>query len=277
MRVPPLLIVTAAAALAAAGCASLPWARPAPVRVLVLNMHAGKDAKGVDNLDGVASLVRSTRADVVLLQEVDRGTTRSGNVDQIDRLATATRYSPAFAASLVNYQGGQYGIAVLAREDVGYQSTVPLAVTPVQARAGGSREPRVALLAFATVRGALWRLVNTHVDPADAAARTQELRQVAAIARQQLADGRPLVVGGDLNATPDDPGLAALRDAGLRDAWLECGAGDGFTFPADKPVKRIDYLWLAGSLRCASAAVLESTVSDHRPLLVTLKPVVSSQ
>jgi endonuclease/exonuclease/phosphatase family metal-dependent hydrolase len=268
----PLIPFVAALTLSAAtACASLPWSRTDPIRVLVLNMHAGKDAKGADNLQGVASLVKTTRADLVLLQEVDRGTTRSGKVDQVDRLAASTGYSPAFAPSLVNYQGGQYGIAVLAREFVGYRLTIPLAVTPVQTRAGGSREPRVALLAYATVRGGSWHLVNTHVDPSDAAARAQELRQVADVARQELANGRPLVVGGDLNATPDDAGLAALRDAGLRDAWLECGSGDGFTFPSGQPVKRIDYLWLPGTLHCASAAGLDTTISDHRPLLVTMK------
>jgi len=36
-------------------------------------------------------------------------------------------------------------------------------------------------------------------------------------------------------------------------------------------VKRIDYLWLSGSLHCAAAAVIDTEVSDHRPLLVTLK------
>lgn len=259
------------ALIVAAGCASLPWSRPQPVRVLVFNIHAGKDAKAVDNLEQVARLVTTTRADLVLLQEVDRGTTRSGHVDQIERLATATGYSPAFAPSLVSYQGGQYGIAALARERVGYHATIPLVVTPVQTRAGGSREPRVALLAYATVRGASWRFVNTHVDPADRDARAQELQQVAALARQQQSEARSMLIGGDLNATPDDPGLAALRDAGLRDAWVECGRGDGFTFPADKPVKRIDYLWLGGDLRCASAIVLDTMISDHRPLLVTLK------
>ena len=52
------------------------------VNVLVFNIHAGKDAPGVDNLDRVAELVRATNADLVLLQEVDKGTKRSGKVDQ---------------------------------------------------------------------------------------------------------------------------------------------------------------------------------------------------
>src|SRR5688572_7117825 len=67
-----------------AGCATAPPA-PAPgreVTVLVYNIRAGKDLAGRDNLPRVAELVRSTRADLVLLQEVDRNTRRSGPADQ---------------------------------------------------------------------------------------------------------------------------------------------------------------------------------------------------
>ena len=58
---------------------------------------------------------------------------------------------------------------------------------------------------------------------------------------------------------------------GLRDAWTECGQGDGFTYPADAPAKRIDYLFLTGDLHCSAARVIDTQISDHRPVLVTLK------
>jgi endonuclease/exonuclease/phosphatase family metal-dependent hydrolase len=254
----------------AAGCATLPRHHPPPIRVLVLNMHAGKDAAGKDNLSGVAELVTSTAADLVLLQEVDRGTERSGRVDQVERLRRLTGYSAAFAASLLHYDGGEYGIAALSRQPFGYSATVPLPVTPVQTRAGGSSEPRVALLAFTTVRKAPWRVINTHLDPADGPARGQEIARLADVVRDEEVAGTGLVVGGDFNSTPDNPVLAPLRAAGLRDAWLECGTGEGLTYPADKPVKRIDYLFLAGDLHCTAARVLDSAVSDHRPVLITL-------
>jgi endonuclease/exonuclease/phosphatase family metal-dependent hydrolase len=263
------LIVALAVVVAAAAAIALAAAPPG-IRVLVFNIHAGKDVAGKPNLDGVAALVKSTRADLVLLQEVDRNTARSGSVDQVAALAQATGYGTAFGPSLLHYDGGEYGVAILARS-IGFRSTWPLPVTPVQTRAGGSNEPRVALVAFASLNGKTWRAIDTHLDPAEGPARGQEVARLVDVFRDQAASLGPVVVGGDFNSTPDDPVLAPLKAAGLRDAWNECGSGSGFSYPSDTPVKRIDYLFLSGDLHCAKAEVLDSAVSDHRPLLVSLK------
>ena len=83
------------------------------------------------------------------------------------------------------------------------------------------------------------------------------------------------VVGGDLNATPDEPTVAHLRDAGFVDAWLaagkpECDAAHpaGCTAGGTAPDpwvgmdtqagagfdERIDYVWVkpGAAARCAS-------------------------
>ncbi|MFN2567365.1 MAG: endonuclease/exonuclease/phosphatase family protein [Gemmatimonadaceae bacterium] len=243
-------------------------ATPREMRVLVYNVHAGKDAAGRDNLSRVADLVREVRADVVLLQEVDRYTRRSGQVDQPDTLARRTGFAVAFGKTL-DYDGGEYGIATLSRWPITHQTLTRLPVEPPQRRSGGSYEPRGAQRVTVRVPGADLTLVNTHLDASrDDHYRRQEIRTVLAIAR----DAAPLVlVGGDLNSTPDSEVQAEVRTGGLRDAWLECGHGDGFTYPADAPTKRIDYLYLTGSATCASAIVLETAASDHRPLLVTVR------
>ena len=31
----------------------------------------------------------------------------------------------------------------------------------------------------------------------------------------------------------------------FHDTWARVGQGDGFSFPAGKPIKRIDYLWIS--------------------------------
>jgi len=252
----------------------------ANARVLVYNIHAGKDAAGVDNLERVAALVRETRADLVLLQEVDRGTRRSGGVDQVATLERATGLRAAFGRTL-DYDGGQYGIALLSRWPIGGDTLVPLRVDPPQQRAGGSYEPRGALVAQVAIPDVIARVVNTHLDASGQDHyRRQEIASMQAIVaglRGRLADssGMPalVVAGGDFNAEPGSAVHAAAVAAGWRDAWLECGDGTpGLTFPAKAPVKRIDYLWLTGTTRCTSARVVGGEVSDHRGLLVTVRP-----
>jgi endonuclease/exonuclease/phosphatase (EEP) superfamily protein YafD len=80
-----------------------------------------------------------------------------------------------------------------------------------------------------------------------------------------------MLAGGDFNAEPDSAVIRTVREAGLRDAWIECGHGDGLTYPADQPRKRIDYLFVAGTIRCSAAEVIDTKISDHRPLLVTFQ------
>jgi endonuclease/exonuclease/phosphatase family metal-dependent hydrolase len=236
--------------------------------VLVYNVHAGKDATGADNLRRVGDLVRETGADVALLQEVDRGTRRSGQVDQPDVLARRTGFAVAFGKTL-DYDGGEYGIAVLSRWPIAQQTLMPLRVEPPQRRSGGSYEPRGAqrLVVRAPVGDLV--VINTHLDASrDDQYRRQEILPILALARDA---GSLVLVGGDFNSTPDSEVQADVRNGGLRDAWLACGRGDGFTYPADTPVKRIDYLYLTGAATCTGAEVVETMRSDHRPLLVTVK------
>lgn len=237
-------------------------------RVLVYNIHAGKDAAGENSLAGVAELVRRTGADLVLLQEVDRDTRRSGRVDQPAVLAERTGYHVAFGSAL-DYDDGKYGVALLARWPILADTLIHLPVTPAQTRAGGSHEPRGALRAVIDAPAGRLVVLNTHLDPSgDDRWRRQEADSVASLAAQARGGERLVLVGGDFNSTPESDVQQKVRAGGLRDAWRECASGDGFTYPAEAPVKRIDYLYLTGGIRCAAARVIETHVSDHRPLLV---------
>lgn len=262
-------LVAGGLAISLIGCAPpAPTVSASDIRVLVYNIHAGKDAAGVDNLERVAELVRATGADVVLLQEVDRGTRRSGNVDQPGVLARRTGFAVAFGKTL-DYDGGEYGIAVLSRWPVRHDTLFRLPVEPPQQRAGGSYEPRGAQRVVLRARGGDVVVVNTHLDASrDDHYRRQEIRTVLALAR---TTGPTVIVGGDFNSTPESDVQADARKGGIRDAWLVCGAGDGFTYPANVPAKRIDYLYLTGASICTRAEVLASQASDHRPLLVTVR------
>ncbi len=250
-------------ALLLAACVSAPPPTDT-FRVLVYNIHAGKDAGGVDNLERVAEVINASDAHLVLLQEVDRNTTRSGNVDQLAELERLTSLRGAFGKSL-DYQGGEYGIAVLSRWPIAASNVIPLPTDPQQPRAGGASEPRVAL--FVVTNGI--RVVNTHLDASGE--ETYRLQEVAHLL-EAADEGEPMLIGGDFNAEPPSEVHRSMARKGYRDAWTECGGpGSELTFPAGAPVKRIDYLFLTGDARCESAKVLDTTASDHRPLLVTVE------
>jgi endonuclease/exonuclease/phosphatase family metal-dependent hydrolase len=264
-------VVAMLAVMLAVGCASSP--PPAELtryRVLVYNIHAGRDAAEADNLERVAAIVKMSGADVVLLQEVDRRTERSGRMDQVAELERLTGFDAAFGKTL-DYQGGEYGIALLSRWPIVRDTLVRLAVSPPQQRAGGSYEPRGALRASIAAPNDTLFVVNTHIDASeDDQYRRQEMAGLLAIVDSLRSRRGAVLLGGDLNATPESEVIRMALVAGVRDAWLECGQGPGLTYPASLPVKRIDYLMIVARADCEVAVVIESQASDHRGVLFTI-------
>jgi endonuclease/exonuclease/phosphatase family metal-dependent hydrolase len=79
----------------------------------------------------------------------------------------------------------------------------------------------------------------------------------------------PAIVGGDLNARPPQDAAMMLGER-LRDVWEAAIAG-GHTYPAGAPTARIDYVFVTGQIEVADADVLDTTVSDHRPVVADLE------
>jgi endonuclease/exonuclease/phosphatase family metal-dependent hydrolase len=254
------------AALSTGACASTGRSPGSAMRILVYNIHAGKDAARVDNLDRVAAIIRDSRADVALLQEVDRGTRRSGGVDQLAKLRSLTGYDGVFGKT-IDYDGGEYGIAVLSRWPIDSSSMMILPVTITDSVARSRYEQRGALVTKIRSPSGFVRVIDTHLD----ATRGDSNRVIQAGTLRALAntqrDSGFTIVGGDLNSEPGGPVAGILTEAGWRDAFRLCGTGQPFSFPANKPTKRIDYLFVAPDARCRSARVLDTKASDHRPIL----------
>jgi endonuclease/exonuclease/phosphatase family metal-dependent hydrolase len=227
--------------------------------VLVYNIHAGTDAARIPNLERVAEVVRTTGADIVLLQEVDRRTRRSGGVDQLDSLRKLTGLNGSFGKT-IDYDNGEYGLGILSRWAIQSDSLLPL---PVAAPHAGY-EARGAMVVRIDMPGRALRVIDTHLDASRESYRTEQANRLAAIAAgPQEAD----MVGGDFNSEPGAGLLALMAAAGFRDAWSGCGEGPGLTFPVATPTKRIDYLLIPVGWQCVSASVLQSQASDHRAVL----------
>lgn len=69
---------------------------------------------GKVDLERIAGVIRGAKPDIVALQEVDRMVPRSGEVDQLAKLAELTELSGRFGKS-IPLAGGAYGNAILTR------------------------------------------------------------------------------------------------------------------------------------------------------------------
>jgi len=78
----------------------------------------------------------------------------------------------------------------------------------------------------------------------------------------------PTLVFGDMNASPGAPELQPLLTL-LHDAWPAAN-GSGFTYPAEAPTERIDYVLISSHFRVRGASVPVTEASDHRPVVVDL-------
>lgn len=254
--------VSLLAALLLGACVSRPSAEPAPapLRVMSYNIRHGRGLDDRVDLARIAGVITNARADVVLLQEVDRGTQRTDRRDLAAELAALTGMHAVFSRN-IPYQGGEYGNATLSRFPV-------VAWTNLHFRMLRPGEQRGLLQVTAVVPGhgrvQFW---NTHIDyrPDDA----ERLGNVAEINALLARTTEPVILGGDFNDTPGSRIHAALGER-WNDAWLAAGEGEGFTIPAERPAKRIDYLWTprGSPWRAGRAWVPETEASDHRPMVV---------
>jgi endonuclease/exonuclease/phosphatase family metal-dependent hydrolase len=141
--------------------------------------------------------------------------------------------------------------------------------------ASGSEElphvhlPRRVLHVDVTIAAEPLRFYSTHFDYGSDA--TDARRDSAEQLLASWPTDRPAVLGGDLNAEPDEPGAATLASA-LADLWHAANPGNpGLTMPAADPARRIDYLFASPLLESAvrGAKLLDEHagtlwLSDHR-------------
>ncbi|WP_421978711.1 endonuclease/exonuclease/phosphatase family protein [Roseivirga seohaensis] len=230
------------------------------VRVLTYNILHGKTLKGDFDLDLIASVISKEKPDLVALQEVDYKTNRSKKFDLVTELGIRTNMSPLFARAMY-YDGGEYGEGILSNFTFLTTKNHPLPYTE-------GKEPRAAAEVNVVIKsGDTIRFVGTHLDhEADGHNRFIQAEEVNRVLKR---DGVPTILVGDLNETPENRAMQLL----FKD-WERSFADNAFTFPSDKPTKKIDYVLFrpAHRWRILEKRVIDERVaSDHRPVLVVLE------
>lgn len=226
--------------------------------VLSYNIHhANPPSKpGFIDLDAIAKVIQESEADIIGLQEVDVMTNRNGQVHQAKALADKLgMYYHFFRA--IDHDGGEYGLAILSKLPIKNPQTFRL---PQVAKA----EERILAMLQVQVGNTWIYFANTHLD----ASRTYENRvvQMQEILKITEKLDAPIVLCGDLNATPDSEPISLLDRAFTRTCIEDCAP----TIPQINPRRTIDFIatrnfpWQQKSIE----VIPESYASDHLPVKV---------
>ena len=246
--------------------------------VMSYNIHHGERLDGVIDPGGQARYILSTGADIIGLQEVDRGTARTSRVDQAAFFAASTGFHYVFTPHF-DYQGGQYGLALLSRYPIVAHTSYPLPT------AAGS-EPKSLLKATVDVNGTLIDVYVVHLEVRNTSVRQLQAGAVAEVIREGT---RPSILMGDFNATPDSQVSFAWRSH-LLDSYVAARflgpaarmdddppdqrtyTGGGATWPVHEPQNRGDAIWHSYELRPVGPVQAPLVQwSDHRPVLATFE------
>lgn len=189
--------------------------------------------------------------DLVALQEVDGGSLRTGNINQVEQLAQMSHF-PYW------YQQLNRNLAPFAQHSNGLLSRVPLSALedhPLPGPAG-----RGAILMRLGQGPEAVAVVMMHL-----ALGTRVRNQQLAYVRELLQDYRHFILMGDLNTQVDE----LLYRSPLRTLSLQAPQ-QAATFPSWKPSRCLDHILLSDNLKVARSEVLNAPISDHLPVATEL-------
>lgn len=226
----------------------------------VMTYNVGVFSKNYeDSTEQVAELIKASGASLVALNELD-SCNRRHDAYQLEQLADALGGWNYHFASAFPFAGGAYGNGIVSREPILASHSIPLS------RFDGS-EPR----SCAVVETERCVFASVHLDYTGQTARISQARMLNDwFCERYSGYGKPVLLCGDMNSTPDSEVIAEL---------LKCWnmlSGTEYTYPSDNPQKCIDYVFAlktAKAVKTLSAEVPTAArdASDHLPVPVKLK------
>lgn len=204
-----------------------------------------------DNLNRLAEQITQSGADVVCLQEVDRGAARSDRVDMPAYLSEHTELKHHYFIKIRDFQGGEYGTAILSRYPITDAKTLNYPVTvATQGTSCG--------YAVLDVEGMPVTVFNTHLSVENEESNTETLCCLGDILATLRREEKSFLCCGDFNTSP--------KKVARFIPWVSL-AHNGLTTYADRSIDHILYF---GSIAVANTRTMNTQkdkVTDHNMVL----------
>ncbi len=241
------------------------------ITVGTYNIAAGATGFKV-NLEQTAQAIKEMDVDFIALQEVDKNTNRSGNVNQAEILAELTGYNYIFGRA-IDFDDGEYGMAVLSKH--------PIVLKEIQELPSGDYEQRIAMYVEADIEAFEEPLlfIATHLDWHENP--NIRLAQLRAINEKSINFSRIKFLLGDFNDTVNS--ITHKEASRYWDTVVADENVDHRTWPANNPEIGIDYVYTSKAQRWELKELFMpnkpngsydrnwNEVSDHIPVIVRLK------
>jgi endonuclease/exonuclease/phosphatase family metal-dependent hydrolase len=239
------------------------------LRVMTYNIHSCIGIDGKVRPERIISVIRSCRADVIALQEVDANRRRSRGHEQARVIAEALAMSHHYYA-ISDHDGEQYGLAIISRYPLTSVRSGHLTAANHQRRS----EARGAHWVRIDAPGGPVNLINTHLG----LRREERLRQTEALLGDdwlgQIPATEPVILCGDMNAGPRSPVCRSLTRK-LIDAQTQArNFRPRATFISTMPVRRLDHIFVSAHFTIAGVTQprtpTAAVASDHLPVCAEL-------
>jgi endonuclease/exonuclease/phosphatase family metal-dependent hydrolase len=245
------------------------------LRVLTYNVHQGFNNDGMVDPDIFVEVLLAADADIVALQESDTVRFTSAGLDLVRYLSERLGYHVFYGPPT---REQSFGVALLSRHPIEEASYVGLT---------SSEDRRAFIKARIQVAGAdVWIfVVHLGLEAEDREVQTEEILREASQVRGHR------ILAGDFNSCPGGlclgyPGppdeVYDRVTSFYKDVWVEAGFSpddpDGNTYPSQRPVKRIDYIFVSIGLRVEGVERIRTEASmrasDHLPVLASLELIL---
>jgi endonuclease/exonuclease/phosphatase family metal-dependent hydrolase len=252
------------------------------VRVAAWNVQRGRQPRAL------ASALRASHAELLLLSELDAGMARTQNLDTARAIARDLGASHAFGVEFVELglgddaeqrdaagghnERGLHGNAIVTSSLLHDPDVIRLPGAGVGWFAAESMQPRVggrmALAATVILDGVPVQVASTHLENRSDAEHRAEQMEVLLQAVDERADGGPAIVGGDLNTLgARDIELfdrALVRNLRATEPWR-------FTWPVDhEPLFEVArarrFAWTDANVAAPTTVHDGRGLPDHVPL-----------
>ncbi|MHC4952209.1 MAG: endonuclease/exonuclease/phosphatase family protein [Planctomycetota bacterium] len=248
------------------------------------NWKGGNRATKTKRIKQIGQLLNEAQLDIIVLNEVDFSSFWSGHLDQAQAIAQEAGYPYIVEQRNIDvaipFVSLRFGNAILSKYPI--SETVfldyPHPSKTQEILVGGFKDGVAATVTLPD--GKQIQVAAVHLSLEGEAYRDASVKMILDL---QQHSQLPMIAMGDFNSTASGypahhtgpagqnsiDTLMANPSLSTQPHGLPVNPKD-FTFPSEKPVRVIDWIFTSSHWRIQEKNVIESTLSDHLPVTVTL-------